>query len=125
MKRREFITLLGCATACSSAWPFSARAQTQPSPQVLSPQVLSPQVLPRPQTLRPPPPLPRPGAAGDNQASPTATGPASTGPASIGQVATLQGSATVTRGNTTPAALKVSDPIYKNDVLQCAASSLL
>src|SRR5262245_4760221 len=106
MKRREFITLLGCVTV----WPFAARAQNQPSPQV----------LPRPQTLPPPPTLPSPGSAGDNQASPTATGPAS-----IGQVATLQGSATVTRGNTTPAALKVSDPIYKNDVLQAGASSLL
>jgi hypothetical protein len=42
----------------------------------------------------------------------------------VGQVATLQGSATVTRNNAA-AALKVSDPIFKNDVLQTAATSSL
>jgi len=112
MKRREFITLLGCATALSSTWPFAVRAQNQPSPQV----------LPRPQTLPPPPTLPSPPQP-PTQAPTQATAEASDN--HIGQVATLQGSATVTRGNTTPAALKVSDPIYKNDVLQAGAISLL
>jgi hypothetical protein len=43
----------------------------------------------------------------------------------VAQVATMQGVATVTRGNAAPAALKVSDAIYKNDALQTAASSSL
>jgi FecR protein len=43
----------------------------------------------------------------------------------IGQVATLQGSATVTRGNAAAAALRVNDPIFENDVLATAANSTL
>src|SRR5262249_7790354 len=43
----------------------------------------------------------------------------------VGQVATLQGIATVTRGNATPSKLKVSDGIYKQDVLQTGANSSL
>ena len=41
------------------------------------------------------------------------------------KVATLQGVATVTRANAAPAALKVSDAIFKNDALQTGASSSL
>jgi hypothetical protein len=43
----------------------------------------------------------------------------------IGQVATLQGIATVTRGNAAAAALKVNDAIFKDDVLQTGANSSL
>jgi FecR protein len=43
----------------------------------------------------------------------------------VGQVATLQGSATVTRGNAAAAALKVNDPIIKNDMLQTGENSSL
>ena len=43
---------------------------------------------------------------------------------SVGQIATLQGSATVTRNNAA-AALKVSDPVFKNDTLQTGAGSSL
>jgi hypothetical protein len=44
----------------------------------------------------------------------------------IGQVATLEGSATVTRASAAaPAALKVNDAIFKNDALQTAANSAL
>src|SRR4051794_36671990 len=43
----------------------------------------------------------------------------------VGQVATLQGSATVTRNNAAAVALKISDPVYKRDVLQAGANSLL
>jgi len=43
----------------------------------------------------------------------------------VGQVATLQGIATVTRGNASPAALNASDAIYKKDVLQTGANSSL
>lgn len=43
----------------------------------------------------------------------------------VGQVATLQGIATVTRSNAAPSTLKVSDAIYKRDVLQTGANSSL
>jgi len=41
----------------------------------------------------------------------------------LGQVATLQGSAMVTRGKAAAAALKVSDAIYMKDVLQTTVRS--
>ena len=43
----------------------------------------------------------------------------------VGQVATLQGIATVTRGNAAPSAVKVSDGVYKNDVLQTGGNGAL
>jgi hypothetical protein len=43
----------------------------------------------------------------------------------VGQVATLQGIATVTRSNAAPSAAKVSDVVYKNDVLQTGANGSL
>ena len=43
----------------------------------------------------------------------------------VGQVGTLQGSVTVTRVNAAPSPLKVSDGIYKKDVLQTGANSSL
>jgi hypothetical protein len=43
----------------------------------------------------------------------------------VGQVATLQGTATVTRGTAAAIALHVSDPIFKNDTLATAAESTL
>lgn len=50
----------------------------------------------------------------------------SDGAGEVGQVATLQGSATVTRGNSGAAIpLQVSDPIFKNDTVETAANSAL
>ena len=43
----------------------------------------------------------------------------------VGQVATLQGIATVTRDNAAPSAVKVSDGVYKNDVLQTGGNGAL
>jgi len=43
----------------------------------------------------------------------------------IGQVASLEGSATLTRGTGAATALKVNDAIRKNDLLQTAADSIL
>ena len=44
----------------------------------------------------------------------------------VGQIATLQGSATVTRGNPArAAALRVNDPIFQNDTLATGADSAL
>ncbi|MGB6622064.1 MAG: FecR domain-containing protein, partial [Xanthobacteraceae bacterium] len=62
----------------------------------------------QPQT--PPPQQPPAAAAADN---------------SVGQVATVQGSASVTRANAGAAVLKVSDPIFKNDTLETGADSAL
>jgi hypothetical protein len=61
-------------------------------------------------------------------AAPTPGSPArSTVPAdsSVGQIATLNGSATVMRGNATAAALKVSDPVFEKDTLQTVGDSTL
>ena len=47
-------------------------------------------------------------------------------PKQVGQVATLQGTATVTRGNAAAAvALQVNDPIFVNDTLATDANSSL
>ena len=43
----------------------------------------------------------------------------------VGQIATLQGGASVTRGKTAAAALKVSDAVYKNDVLATGGNAAL
>jgi FecR protein len=62
--------------------------------------------------------------------APPAPGPANPAPVSasdtsIGQVATLQGGATVTRGNAAAIPLQVADPVYEKDVLQTALSASL
>jgi FecR protein len=64
--------------------------------------------------------------------NPPAGGQPATGPAGqaapagqVGQVATVQGSATVTRGNGGPIPLQVGDPIFKNDTLITGANSAL
>ena len=43
----------------------------------------------------------------------------------VGQIATLQGGATVTRGKTAAAALKISDAVYRNDVLATCTNAAL
>jgi hypothetical protein len=78
----------------AAMWPLRARAQYQAAPA--------------------PPPNQAPAPA-------PAASPADT---SVGQVATLQGSATVTRANAaTP--LQVADPVYEKDTLQTGLNSAL
>ena len=102
MKRREFITLLSSTVALwRGLRPVVARAQYQMPPPYPAPAY-------QPQT--PPPQQPPAAAAADN---------------SVGQVATVQGSASVTRANAGAAVLKVSDPIFKNDTLETGADSAL
>jgi hypothetical protein len=62
------------------------------------------------------------GARAQSPGDPPAPDPAA---GDIGQVATLQGSATATRGNAAAVGLRVNDPIFKNDVLATAANSTL
>jgi hypothetical protein len=62
------------------------------------------------------------GACAQVQPAPAATQPAADDP--IGNVATLTGSATVTRNNA-PTPLKLKDDIFLNDVLQTSANSTL
>jgi len=98
MKRREFMTLLGCAVA----WPLPAYAQRPLSPG--------------------------PGLNNPAQNSPAQANPASSAEIpdnQVGQIATLQGNATVTRANAAAAPLKVNDAIFKLDVLQAGANSSL
>lgn len=64
--------------------------------------------------------------ASRGQGAPPANQPASVAADnSIGQVASVTGSATVTRGNAARAALKVADAIYAKDILQTDVNSAL
>ncbi len=63
--------------------------------------------------------------AQNSAANPPAAGPADQAD-EVGQVATLQGSATVTRGNpATAVRLQISDPIFRNDTLATGPGSSL
>src|ERR1700688_869811 len=59
------------------------------------------------------------------QADPNKTDPSQAADDQVGQVATLQGIATVTRGNAAAAALQVNDGIFKGDVLATGTNSSL
>jgi hypothetical protein len=88
-----------------------ARAQADaPGPARLAQAPASP-------TLPTPPPSP---PAASQPAAPTAQQT----PDPVGSVATLQGSASVTRNNAT-SALALRDPVYKNDVLQTKVDGTL
>jgi FecR protein len=101
MKRREFLTLFLSAAALWRAMrPSAARAQYQ------APLYQRPPYPP----MQTPAPAAAPTTAADN---------------SVGQVATVQGNATVTRGNAAAAILQVADPIFKNDTLATGAESSL
>ena len=86
-------------------------AQAQPTP------------APPPAPARPAAPAPASPAASAN--SPAASQNASPADEPIGNVATLTGSATVTRNNQSAVPLNLKDDIYLNDVLQTAANSTL
>jgi len=79
-------------------WPRPARAQYQPASPYFAP------------AYQPPAGQAPAVAPADN---------------SVGQVSTLQGSATVTRGNAAATVLNVADPIFKNDTLSTGADSAL
>jgi len=99
VQRRQFISFM----ASLALWPIEARAQAPAAPDQAGPPDQAGQA-------QPDQPADQSAAAGDN---------------SIGQVSTVQGSATVTRANAAPIALKASDPIYKNDELMTAANATL
>jgi hypothetical protein len=97
MRRREFIVFLSQAAAVlPSVWPLALRAQTNAATD-------------QPAASDQSNPAPAPSAVDD----------------SVGQVATLDGSATVKRGDAAETALKVADPIFVNDTLRTAPNSSL
>jgi hypothetical protein len=97
VQRRQFIAYV-TFLASLALWPRNARAQSQPSPD---------------QQDQP------------DQNSPDQTDLIQTTDDSIGQVSTVQGSATVTRTNAAPVALKANDPIDKGDVLATGPNASL
>jgi len=107
MKRRHFLALFsGAIAGLPAIWPWTARGQNQTPNQAPPDQPPSNQA-------------PASQAPSDQTASPAATDN------SIGQVATLAGTATVIRANAAAAALKIADPIYKQDTLQTSLNSTL
>ena len=97
MQRREFSALIVGFLGNAALGPAVAGAQGQPI-----------QLQPAP--AQPGPNQPDPNQVDDDQ---------------IGQVATLQGTATVTRAGEPAAALAVNDGIYKGDVLATGVNSAL
>jgi hypothetical protein len=97
MRRREFIVLVcRAAAALPSVWPLALLAETKAA---ADPPAASDQSNP----------APAPQDVDD----------------SVGQVATLEGSATVKRGDAAEIALRVADPIFVNDTLRTAPDSSL
>ncbi|MFB9264446.1 FecR domain-containing protein [Bradyrhizobium erythrophlei] len=117
MRRKLRFALLLCAGlitgwhAQAIAAPDLTRlAQAQPAPSPVPPPAATPATPP-----------PAPGA----QPTPTpAASPQAAAPEPIGNVATLTGTATVTRNNTTTP-LQIRDDIYADDEVATAASSTL
>ena len=115
------IWLLGClmlaGTANVFAMPSPIEAEDMPAAfGAMSGSIRLAQAQPAPTT----PPTAAPAAA----PAPAAASAQAASDEPIGNVATLTGSATVTRNNTsTP--LKLQDDIYLNDVLQTSANSTL
>ena len=98
------------ASSATNAIPAAMRlVQTQPLPS------------PAPAQTRPAAAPPAPSSAAPAQGASTAQAPADE---PIGNVATLTGTATVTRNNES-LPLKLKDDIYLNDVLQTSANSTL
>jgi hypothetical protein len=64
-------------------------------------------------------------ARAQNQGPPGQAPAAAPADSSVGQISTLNGNATVTRGNAAAIPLKVSDPIFEKDALQTAVDSSL
>jgi hypothetical protein len=123
LKRRDFIshlaavcaspvatTLVTSVTSWVAFWPRAAQAQNPAGPPSAGP----------PATGQP---AASPPAAGAPAASP----PAADSPAAdIGQIATLHGTATVTRGApATTVPLRVKDAVFKHDILATDANSTL
>jgi hypothetical protein len=99
--RKIALTMLILGSAM--VWGTDARAQADaPGPTRLA----QAPTLPAPPTTPPPPAAGQPAAPTSPQA-----------PDPVGSIATLQGTASVTRNNAT-STLAVSAPVYKNDVLQ-------
>ena len=113
MRRRRFLALFSSTVASLPAiWPWAARSQNQP-PSNQTP------TNPAPSNQAPL------GQVPSGQASPNQAPSAAVADNSIGQVATLSGSATVTRASAPRAVLKVADPIFDKDTVQTDVNSSL
>jgi hypothetical protein len=106
------VWLVGCFLLAGTAKVFAMPSLNEIEPSTVSPNATSSLMqLAQAQPAQPP-------------VAATAPSPAATDDEPIGNVATLTGSATVTRNNAaTP--LKLQDDIFQNDVLQTSANSTL
>jgi FecR protein len=110
------VWLVGCFLLAGTANVFAMPSLTEVEPSAVTPEATSGlmQLAQAQPATQPPAPA----------AAPSPAQPAATDDEPIGNVATLTGSATVTRNNAaTP--LKLQDDIFQNDVLQTSANSTL
>jgi len=104
-------------TAPAMAYPLTDMIESTAASSVAPSATAAPMRLAQAQPAPQPAPSPASTAAGSAQPA------ASDEP--IGNVATLTGTASVTRNNQSPVPLKLKDDIYLNDVLQTSVSSTL
>jgi hypothetical protein len=106
-------------TAPAMAYPLTDMIESMAASSAALGATAAPMRLAQAQPSPQPAPAPAPASTAAGSAQPAASDEP------IGNVATLTGTASVTRNNQSPVPLKLKDDIYLNDVLQTSVSSTL
>ena len=106
-------------TAPAMAYPLTDMIESMAASSAALGATAAPMRLAQAQPSPQPAPSPAPASTAAGSAQPAASDEP------IGNVATLTGTASVTRNNQSPVPLKLKDDIYLNDVLQTSVSSTL